>query len=338
MKLTIRDIAKMANVSPATVSKILNNTGSISKETRDKVMAIVEQTGYRPTFSAKSLATKKSNLIGIIYAGKVNVDFTHPFFNPVVNTFKKTVGREGYDLLVFSNETFSLEKENYLARCRHFHVDGCLIIAGEEVEEAIYELDQSDIPCAGIDIELTGNRSRYVMTDNFKIPALVVEYFYMNSIREIAYIGGLASSKIGEMRRKGFLEAMEKYGMPVREQWMKYGDFYEDSGYRAMNEILEGKSHPKAVFAASDMMALGAMRAIKEKGLKIPEDINVVGCDDIEACRYSDPQLTTVRQDKEKLGMMAARMLLELIHGENGAKSVLIDPEFIVRESSIKGL
>src|SRR5690606_34057251 len=182
MNLTIKDIAKMAGVSPATVSKIINNYGEIGKETRKKVEKIIEETGYAPTFSAKSLATKKTKLIGLIYAGKINVEFTHPFFNKVMNAFKKTIGELSYDILMFSNEQLHEDKSSYLARCRHFRVDGCLILAGEEIEDAVYELVQSEIPCVGVDLELSGPKYSYVMTDNMKISKMVVEHFYLQNI------------------------------------------------------------------------------------------------------------------------------------------------------------
>ncbi|GAE92022.1 transcriptional regulator [Gracilibacillus boraciitolerans JCM 21714] len=146
MKLTIRDVAKMAGVSPGTVSKVINKTGSISPKTIKKVMDVVEQTGYQPSFSAKALATKKSNLIGLIYAGEVHVEFSHPFFNEVVNAFKNAIGKLGYDILVFSNNKFSKDKEDYIARCKHFQLEGCVIVAGEHLEEAVAELDNSNIP------------------------------------------------------------------------------------------------------------------------------------------------------------------------------------------------
>ncbi|EDL62521.1 LacI family DNA-binding transcriptional regulator, partial [Bacillus sp. SG-1] len=313
MNLTIRDIAKMAGVSPATVSKIINNYGGISEATRQKVFKIIEETKYQPNFSAKSLATKKSNLIGLIYAGKINVDFTHPFFNEVVNAFKKAVGTLGYDLLLFSNEQFYKGESKYLERCKHFHVDGCLIIAGDEIEEAIEEIVNSDIPCIGVDLQLEGPRSSYVMTDNIKIGSKVVEHLYLNQIRKVAYIGGKQDSLIASIRNKGFMDGMNQFGLPIHDEWIRYGDFFEESGYRSMKEILQAEELPQAVFAASDMMALGALKAIKERGLSVPDDIQLIGCDDIESCRYSDPQLTTVKQDKQKLGKLAAYMLDDLI-------------------------
>ncbi|MBS4205684.1 LacI family DNA-binding transcriptional regulator [Lederbergia citrea] len=333
MNYTIKDIAKMAGVSPSTVSKIMNNSGSISNKTKEKVNKVIEETGYQPTFSAKSLATKKSNLIGLIYAGKVNVDFTHPFFNEVITSFKKSIGHLGYDIIMFSNEQFYQGQGSYLARCRHFHVDGCLIIAGEEIEDAIYELVEKNIPCIGIDLELNGPSSSFVMTDNINLSRKVIQHLYMHSVRNIGFIGGKRDSAIAMLREKGFLEAMNQLGLELNKDWIQYGDFHEESGYAAMKQILQKEPYPQAVFATSDMMAFGALRAINESGLKVPEDIRLIGCDDIEACQYSHPKLTTVKQDKEKLGKLAASMLNDLIHGKTLLNPVFIDSELIVRDS-----
>ncbi|WP_347861105.1 LacI family DNA-binding transcriptional regulator [Salimicrobium sp. PL1-032A] len=336
MDLTIRDIAKMAGVSPATVSKIINNYDGISEVTKQKVYKVIDDTKYKPTFSAKSLATKKSNLIGIIYAGKINVDFKHPFFNEVINSFKKAVGALGYDLLLFSNEKFHQGESEYLERCKHFHVDGCLIIAGDEIEEAIQNIAESNIPCIGIDLKLQGPFTSSLMTDNKKIGHKVVEYLYLNQVRDIAYIGGKQDSYLASIRNRGFLDAMDQFGIHQHDGWIRYGDFFEESGYEAMQEILKQKKLPEAVFAASDMMALGAMKAIREHGLSIPEDIQLIGCDDIEACRYSSPPLTTVRQDKQKLGKLAAYMMNDLIQGERDRQEIQIDPELVLRGSTME--
>ncbi|WP_226037093.1 LacI family DNA-binding transcriptional regulator [Aquibacillus saliphilus] len=337
MKLTIKDIARMAGVSPGTVSKVINNTGSISPKTISRVMKIIEDTGYKPSFSAKSLATKRSNLIGLIYAGEVNVEFNHPFFNQVINAFKTAIGKLGYDILIFSNNQFSNDKEDYLRRCKHYQLDGCLVIAGEHLEEAVYELDQSNVPCVGVDIELKGPKSSFVTTDNNKASAKVIEYFYLNSIKEVAFIGGPEDSIISNIRKEGFINYMNQFGMTFRDDWLQYGDYFEDSGYNAMKRILHIHPYPEAVFAASDMMALGAVRAIKEADLKIPDEIKIIGCDDIEACRYSDPPLATVKQDKDKMGRLAAHMLHDLINSNTDPSSVLVDPELIIRKSCLAG-
>jgi LacI family transcriptional regulator len=323
----------MAGVSPATVSKTINNYHGISESTKKKIIDIINQTGYQPNFSAKSLATKKSNLIGLIYAGKINVEFTHPFFVEVVTAFKKNIGLLGYDILMFSNENLSQDNGSYLARCKHFHVDGCVIITGEEIEDSIYNLVNSEIPCMGIDLVLEGPHSSYVMTDNIALSGKVIQHLYLNSVRNIGFIGGQKDSKVTKLREQGYLQAMNQFGLEVREEWVKYGDYYEKSGYTAMKEILEAPMQPEAIFAASDMMAFGALMAIKEAGLTVPKDIRLIGCDDIDACRYSAPMLSTVKQDKERLGKLAAYMLNDLINGKSELKPVFIDSELIVRES-----
>ncbi|MDC3417023.1 LacI family DNA-binding transcriptional regulator [Aquibacillus salsiterrae] len=337
MRLTIKDIAKMAGVSPGTVSKVMNNTGSIAPKTKEKITNIIEETGYRPSFSAKSLATRTSNLIGLIYAGEVSVEFNHPFFSQVINAFKSEIGMLGYDILVFSNSKLRNATSDYIEKCRHFQLDGCLIIAGEHLEESVYELDKSNIPCVGIDIPLTGPKSCYVMTDNQKVSSKIVEYLYLNSIKNVAFIGGPADSVISNIRKEGFITSMNQFGMTVHEKWLKYATYTEQTGYEAMKEILAETPYPDAVYAVSDMMALGAIKAAKERGLKIPQDIKIIGCDDIDACRYSDPPLATVKQDKDKMGRLAARMLDDLINDNNDLSPVLVDPELLVRESCLAG-
>nr|WP_263324763.1 LacI family DNA-binding transcriptional regulator [Neobacillus sp. Marseille-Q6967] len=333
MSLTIKDIAKMAGVSQATVSKVINNYGGISEKTKKKIMDIINEQGYEPNFSARSLATKKSNLIGLIYAGKINVDMTHPFFNEVISSFKKNIGRLGYDILMFSNENFLQDNGSYLARCRHFNVDGVLIVAGVDVEEAVYEVAEQGIPCIGIDIELQGPKASFVTTNNLALSHKVVEHYYLHSVKEIGFIGGRPNSRIANIRAQGFFEAMDQFGLEIKDEWLEYGDFHEESGYQAMKRLLERKPLPKGIFAASDMMALGALKAIKEAGLKVPDDIEIIGCDDIAACRYSEPQLSTVKQNKVKLGQLSAYMLNDLINGKTQLKPAYIDSELIIRES-----
>lgn len=333
MKFTIQDIADMAGVSRGTVSKVINKNGSLSRKTIEKVMKVIEETGYQPSFSAKALATQKSNLIGLIFAGDIMAPINHPFFTQVINAFKNAIGGLGYDMLMFSNNQFSGDSQDYLARCRHFRLDGCLIIAGQKVEPAVHELDQSNIPCIGVDIELSGPNSVYITTDNRKVSSMVVEHLYLNNIREVGFIGGPERSSIANTRKESFLQSMGSFGMTVRPEWIHHGDYFEDTGYEAMQKILASHPLPKAVYAVSDMMGLGAMKAMKEHGLSVPDDMLIIGCDDIEACRYSDPPLATVKQDKEKLGKLSAYMLHDLISGKPVSSPVLVDPELLIRES-----
>lgn len=338
MQMNIKTIAEMAGVSVSTVSKIMNNYSDVSEKTKQRVLEIIAQTGYSPSNSAKTLATKKSNLIGVIFAGELNVEFTHPFFVEVLNAFKKQMGLLGYDLIFFSNEKF-LSGGDYFSRCQHFNVDGCVIISGQNMEPAIRTLDQSPLPCMGVDLELSGPNSGYVMSDNYQISSKVVEHFYLLGYRELGFIGSSADSDISSRREAGYIKAIEDFGLTINPKWFIHGeDFFEASGYAAMQTLIERGGLPQAIFAASDLLALGAVRALKEHGLRIPEDIAVIGCDDIEACKYTTPTLTTIRQNKERLGVLAAHMLFDLMNNQSEGGSYVVEPALIVRESCGSGL
>ncbi|WP_410515255.1 LacI family DNA-binding transcriptional regulator [Paenibacillus sp. BR2-3] len=326
-------IAEMAGVSVSTVSKIMNNYSDVSEKTKQRVLEIIEQTGYSPSNSAKTLATKKSSLIGVIFAGELNVDFTHPFFVEVLNSFKKQMGVLGYDLIFFSNEKF-ISGGDYFSRCLHFNVDGCVIISGQNMESAIRDLDMSNIPCIGVDLELKGKKSGFVMSDNFQISSKVVEHFYLLGYRELGFIGSTADSDISNLREAGYTKAIEGFGLRLNENWIIHGvDFFESSGYDAMQKLIHAGPLPRAIFAASDLLALGAIRALREHGLSVPEDVAIVGCDDIEASKYTSPRLTTVRQNKQRLGVLAAHMLFDLINNQAEGSSFVVEPLLIVRES-----
>ncbi|MEK4353127.1 LacI family DNA-binding transcriptional regulator [Paenibacillus sp. FSL R5-0475] len=331
--MNIKMIAEMAGVSVSTVSKIMNNYSDVSEKTKKRVLEIIEQTGYSPSNSAKTLATKKSNLIGVIFAGELNVEFTHPFFVEVLNSFKKQMGVLGYDLIFFSNEKF-ISSGDYFARAVHFNVDGCVIISGQKMEPTIHDLDMSSIPCIGVDLELKGKKSGFVMSDNFQISSKVVEHFYLLGYRELGFIGSAADSEISNLRESGYTKAIESFGLPLNRRWFVHGDdFFESSGYTAMQQLIQSGSLPKAIFAASDLLALGAIRALKEHDLRVPEDIAIIGCDDIEACKYTTPRLSTIRQNKQRLGILAAHMLYDLINNQSGGGSFVVEPVLVVRES-----
>lgn len=155
------------------------------------------------------------------------------------------MGVLGYDLLFFSNEKFQGDDADYLGRCRHYQVDGCVIISGEEIEPSIKELDESDIPCIGVDIELFGEMSGHIMSDNYKMSSKVVEHFYLQGLRDLGFIGGSKESEISNMREAGYRNAMESFGLPARAEWFLNGeDFHEASGYKAMTRLIQAGSLP----------------------------------------------------------------------------------------------
>ncbi|MDC3416723.1 LacI family DNA-binding transcriptional regulator [Aquibacillus salsiterrae] len=323
MKITIKEIAKRAGVSVGTVSKVIHNYTDVGDATRKRILDVMAETGYQ----AKVQRTKKR--IGVIYG--VRVSFNHPFFVEVMEAFSKEVGLLGYDLVFFSSKVMGI---NYVAKCIEAEVTGCIVIGGDEIQQSIYQLDESDIPCIGIDIQLTGNRSGYVMTNNMNMGKKVIEHLYLTGHRDIGYIGGLVNTVVGMEREEGFRNGLAEFGLTVNQDWMMAGDFSEESGYQAMKQILANKAIPSAMFVASDVMAFGAILAIRENGLAIPEDLAIVGCDDIEISKYTQPPLSTIRQEKDKIGRLAAFMLVDLINGVLESSSVVVDCELLVRKTS----
>jgi len=332
--LNIKTIAKLAGVSVSTVSKIINNYPDVSESTRRHVLKIMEEHGFQPASQSRPAPSRKSSLVAVVFAGKLNVDFSHPFFVEVINATKKQIGMLGYDVLLFSNEKFHESGENYLARCRHYQVNGCIVIAGDEIEPSVYELAGSDIPCIGVDLKLTGPKTAYIMSDNAKISRMVVEHFYLNGYREIGYLGIVNMTGVMKIREDSFRESLASFGMPVNEDWFVYSNgFEEHQGYEAALELIARGRLPRALFAASDLLAFGVLRAFREKGIRVPDQVAVVGCDDIAACRYVTPALTTVRQDKERIGRLAAMMLYDMMNNQGQTSSIVVEPQLVVRDS-----
>lgn len=209
-----------------------------------------------------------------------------------------------------------------------------MLLSGQELETSISELDNSTIPCIGVDLKLTGDNSGFIMSDNFKMSSKVVEHFYLLGYRELGYIGSSSDSDISNMRESGYRKALEDLGLPINENWFLNGsNFFEASGYETMRRMIENGNLPRAIFAASDQLAIGAMRALKEASIAVPETVAIIGCDDIEACNYTTPLLTTIRQNKDKIGRLAALMLYDLINNQSGTSSFSVEPELIIRES-----
>ncbi|SHN33547.1 LacI family DNA-binding transcriptional regulator [Gracilibacillus kekensis] len=318
MKITIKEIAKKAGVSTATVSKVIHNYQDVGENTRLNIIRIMNETGYQ---------VKTRKVIGVIYG--IHVNYNHPFFSEVMNSFSKQMGELGYDLMFFTGEDI----DDYYKKCKEAQVDGCVILGGDEIKHSIRSLDKSDIPCIGIDIELTGKKSGYIMADNIKLGKMVVEHFYLLGHRNIGYIGGLPDTIIGSHRTQGFIQAMSDFGLSLNQNWIHHGDFTKNSSYLFMKELLKDNELPSAIFVASDVMAMGVIEAMEETKLAVPEDIAVIGCDDIELSKYINPPLTTIRQDKSKVGRLASLMLVDLMNGVLDSSSVMVESDLVVRQS-----
>ena len=275
-------------------------------------------------------------LIGVSITTGLESDLRHPFFGDVLEGAKERAVASRYDLLLFSGHVSGdfVEEFSFAARCRRHNVEGVILMGLARTDPELLHLLEEQIPSVAVDLDVVGARAGYVMSDNLEAAATVVQYLHTLGYEQIAHISGIRISRPGTDRILGYRSGLEREGLPFREEYLVEGDFYEPGGYAAMKTLLALDERPQAVFCASDMMALGAIRAAHDAGLEVPRDIAVVGFDDASFAAIMEPALTTVRQDKQGLGAAACEALVRIVDGTSKEPPVVILPaELVVRES-----
>ncbi|ETT61097.1 LacI family transcriptional regulator [Paenibacillus sp. FSL H8-457] len=329
---TIYDIAKKTGYSPTTVSKVFNNYPDVREKTRVKILETAKEMGYLPNANARSLTTKRSWTIGILFVEATGAGIRHPYFGAVIESFKKISVSKGYDLMFISKDVGG-RRSSYVEHCKIRGVDGVVVILSSNDDPDFQELLDSGIPCVILDSSPEHVHSVY--SDNIGGSMLAIRYLHSLGHRSIAHISGGLNTFAGEQRQHGYETALRELDLNLREEYITGSDFYStESGYEAMKRLLALADRPTAVYAAGDLLALGAIRAVLDHGLSVPGDVSVIGFDDIEMSRYITPALTTVRQDTEQLGKVAAEILLSSIEERDTAvKSVMLPVELMIRES-----
>jgi LacI family transcriptional regulator len=337
-KVTIRQLARLSGVSVGTVSRALNGYADVRPETRARIEQLARELDYTPAAAARSLKTQRSHVIGVfLETGEGHPDLQHPFFHEVLVGIKKTIGQAGYDLLLFASERpgNGFGDHSYLKRCRHHSVEGVVLMGVDPENADVRRLVRSEVPCVGVDVGLPGATARSVGSDNEGGARVAVRHLYALGHRRIATITGLLETPPGAARLRGYRRELQALGLAFRDELVAYGDFYADAGRVCMSQLLALDEPPTAVFAASDMMALGVITAAAEAGLRVPHDIAVVGFDDMQLAAHVQPPLTTLRQDKFGLGVAAGKALTELIDKEPPpSPGVTLPVELVVRGST----
>jgi LacI family transcriptional regulator len=325
-------------VSVATVSRVLNDYEDVSAATRERVLRVAKELEYTPSAAARTLVTKRSRVVGVVLStGVDHPDIQHPFFQEVLVGLKRRLGAGGYDLLLLATDDAGngFGRQSYLQRCRHHRVDGVVLMGVERRDADAQKLARSAIPCVAVDLDLVGRRTGFVISDNVRGAGLALEHLHELGHERIATITGPNDTRAGMDRLVGYREALARLDLPYRDEYVREGDFYFESGYAGMQELLALPEPPTAVFAASDLMAAGAIRALEQAGLEVPGDIAVVGFDDIQLAAMMQPALTTIRQDKLGLGAAAAEALLRMIERDGAPPpGVTLPVELVVRASS----
>ncbi|MCH1624549.1 LacI family DNA-binding transcriptional regulator [Ferdinandcohnia quinoae] len=328
---TIYDIAKKTGYSITTVSKVLNNYENVSEKAKQKVLAVVEEVGYTPNSSARTLATNKSWMIGVVFAEHLDVGVAHPFFSEVIESFKKHMELYNYDLL-FVPRNMGLKEDTY-KHLKRRGVDGVVVI--QSLGEETLDFAEFNMPTVFIDMPEKGANA--VVSDNKKGSELAVDYLYGLGHRKIAHISGAQTMFTAVERTNGFQMAIKKYGLNIPSSYIVDGGYYSyEGGREAMLRLLSLPEQPTAVFVSGDEMAVGAMKVIKEEGLRVPEDISIIGFDDIPLAKHIDPPLTTIKQDKELIGRQSAVLLLDEINGVLKNRNGKVIPVQLIKRHSCR--
>jgi LacI family transcriptional regulator len=337
-RTTIKELARLSGVSAGTVSRALNGYTDVSPETRERVMRLARELDYTPSAAARTLVMARSHVVGVFLdTGEGHPDVQHPFFHEVLGGLKDMLGPAGFDLLLFASEQpgNGYGPHSYLMRARHHRVDGTVLMGVDTTDPEVERLLRSDIACVGVDVVPGGRRNTSVMSDNVGGAAMAVQHLAQLGHRRIATITGLIDTAPARDRLRGYREEIQRQGLAYRDDYVTYGDYYVESGAEAMSRLLELPEPPTAVFAASDLMAVGAMGVVARAGLRVPEDVALVGFDDILLAGLTQPPLTTLRQDKQGLGAAAGEALVALLEEDGEAQAAVTLPvELVVRGST----
>nr|WP_221261127.1 LacI family DNA-binding transcriptional regulator [Anoxybacillus tengchongensis] len=330
---TIKDIAKAAGVSVTTVSRALNGYSDVSEKTRKKIMDIAKQLNYSPNTLARSLVMNKSKTIGLLVSGMTRSALKDNFTFEVMTGVNDYIAKTDYDVILFNTNSTKQREKTYSQLCRERRVDGVILQGIKTDDPYLTEVVESDIPCVLIDIPIQSDRVGYVTTDNVYGAKKAVQHLLELGHRNIAMMNGHDYAFVSKQRLQGFCEAMQEANVPIRKEWIVNGDFSEEMAEARAYELFTKHENITAMFCASDLMALGVMKALKQLGLRVPEDVSVVGYDDILLASYVSPALTTIAQNKFQMGYEAASMLIDMLEG-NEAKVVTLRTQLVVREST----
>ena len=326
---TIYDVARLAGVSTATVSRALNGTGQIAPATRATIDAAVAQLGYHPNTVARSLVTKSTQTIALLLP-----DITNPFYAALVGGIQRRALETGHTMLLCTTESDPEREEQYLNLLRAKQVDGVLVDGLVLPPDTIARFVRNGLPIVCLDRDVDSTSVPLVQVDNRLGARLATEHLLSLGHRRIAHVSGAPDLRISEERVAGYREALAAAAIEPDPGLLAVGSFSEEGGYQAMRGLLEG-ADPTAVFAANDLSAIGVVSAVVESGRRVPEDISIVGFDDLRLSRYTTPPLTTIHQPALEIAERATQLLLDLAAGREVRQLLhLLEPELVVRAST----
>lgn len=331
---TIKDVAKRAGVSTTTVSHVINKTRFVADKTTQAVNKAIKALNYSPSAVARSLKMKQTNTIGLL-----TVTSDTPYFAELIKIIQNSCYQKGY-MLILCNSQKELDKQkSYLAMLSQKRIDGLLVMCSEYPQELLDVLNYySHIPMIIMDWDKPNTLTDYIEDNGFHGGYTAGQYLIKRGHRDIGTITGLQNEHTGRVRHQGFMQALKDAGITPNQDWIVEADFHPELGYEGLKKILACPCHPTALFCGGDVIALGAICAAQEAGLKIPEDLSLIGYDDLHSSKYYNPPLTTIHQPKYQLCEKAISLLLDRMINKNNVRHFIeLTPTLIERSSVADG-
>ncbi|WP_264739591.1 LacI family DNA-binding transcriptional regulator [Cytobacillus firmus] len=328
---TIRDVAREAGVSVATVSRYINSNGYISDRTVKKIREVMEELDYKPNEIARGLARKKTNTIALIIP-----DITNPFFPELVVAIEKMAKEKGYSLILINADEESLQSGLFLRSLESRYIDGVILASFQFDQDILKELDGSKLPFVRIDRAADEDSPNSIGLDNYKGAELAVEHLIESGCKTIAHISGPRTFPPSIDRQRGFQAVMEKK-FPGSELIVFEGDFTLESGKKMTEVLMDEHQDVDGIFLANDMMAIGALKALKQLGKSVPDDVAIIGFDGIKIGEMVEPELSTIEQPIYQIGIAATNRLIDMIENTGETlEQIKLNVRLVVRESSMR--
>ena len=327
--VTIIDVAAEAGVSYGTVSRVINNDDHVKPETREKVRQAMERLGYVVNRQARRLAGGSSNTIGVLVP-----DLGTSYIGEIMRGIDAELGLSDFDLMLYTTHRTASKEANFIANLTRGMVEGLLLVLPRNPSDYLGLLTSRNFPFVLIDHQGTGEQCAAVGATNWQGSYQAIKYLLEAGHTRIGFITGAMDLACSVDRLDGYHAALRTYHIPVDPDLIVKGDFFQPSGYSGANRLLALHEPPTAIFASNDVMAMGALDAVRESGLRVPEDISLVGFDDIPQASLVHPALTTVRQPLEQMGRIATQMLLDMLNNP-GKKinRIELPTELIIRDT-----
>ena len=327
--ITLKMVAESAGVSVNTASRAINSKSDINEETKKRVLQVAQELGYVRNATAVALRTRKTGTIGVVIA-----DNRNPFYAELLNGIEVAAREKNYHIILANTQRDYKKEEEAINLLLTKRVDGLLITPVQDKDEDIKNLLDANIPFVVMGRDFENIEIDAVFNDEVKEGFLATEYLIKKGHKRIALVDGFIYKSPAKGRLEGYKKALDKYRISLDESLISVGDINIEDGYERTKQMLEKNLDFTAIFTYNDMMAFGSMQAIKEKGLRIPEDIGLVGYDDIQFSSLISPSLTTIRLKKQELGIESVKLLFSRINREHKKTiKIMLDVELQIRET-----